>query len=74
MDHEQEGWNAYRLLVMDTMTKSANQLETINKRLARIEADIAGLQVKSGIWGAIAGVIATLAILLVAFASNAIGG
>jgi len=59
-------WHEYRRLVMDHMTKTDKKLEAISNRLSRIESELSELRVKSGVWGAIAGVVATISVILVA--------
>jgi hypothetical protein len=49
---------------MDHLDKTDAKLDSISLRLGRIESEIEGLKVKSGVWGAIAGVIATLGVIL----------
>ena len=62
--NEDHDWAQYRRLVMDHLDKTDAKLDSISLRLGRIESEIEGLKVKSGVWGAIAGVIATLGVIL----------
>lgn len=69
----QEGngsWMEYRRLVMDALDKTTRELSSINRRLGRIESEIAQLQVKSGVWGAVAGAVVTIALLLLGLAGK----
>jgi hypothetical protein len=69
----QEGngsWLEYRRLVMDALDKTTRELNSINRRLGRIESEIAQLQVKSGVWGAVAGAVVTIALLLLGLAGK----
>ena len=63
---EENGWYEYRRLVMDHMTRTDGKLDTISLRLQRIESDRDQLKVKSGVWGAVAGIITTVGALLIA--------
>jgi hypothetical protein len=62
-DHD---WREYRRLVMDHMSRTDGKLDAINGRLSRIESEIEGLKVKSGLWGAVAGIVTTVGAILAA--------
>jgi hypothetical protein len=63
-----DGWDEYRRLVLGEITRISTALDTMNVKLerfhtdeiAQLKVDIAMLQVKSGVWGAIAGVTVAL--------------
>lgn len=54
---EMNGWGKYSLLVMAKLDEHQKLLEGINSELTKIHVEIAMLKVKSGMWGALAGVI-----------------
>jgi hypothetical protein len=70
-----DGWDEYRRLVLGEITRISNALDTMNAKLerfhndeiAQLKVDIAMLQVKSGVWGAAAGVIVMLGALFLKY-------
>lgn len=66
MSSDEHSWDEYRRLVVAHMSSTDAKLDSINARLSSIEAEIATLKVKSGLWGAVAGAIATMGALLIA--------
>ena len=61
------GWNEYQKLVMATLEKHSEHLESITIALtdnsvehARIRGEVGALKVKASIWGAIAGAFPSL--------------
>lgn len=62
---ENNGWNEYRLLVIDRLDKVEQSQREILLALGKINGTIAQLQVKSGLWGVLGGVATVLGILLV---------
>ncbi len=62
------GWIEYRRQVLAELERLADATVRAEVRLAHIEADLSTLKVKSGIWGAVAGIIppAIMAILYMA--------
>ena len=73
---DNNGWNEWSRHVLaelhrlndciEAIPKSFNlKVDYINLALKRIEIDIAKLQVKSGVWGAIGGMIPVVIMLLV---------
>jgi len=66
-------WSSYRRLVVTGLEKIEHRLDNQDERLGRIENDLAQLKVKSGVWGAVAGVVATIGLLLAGLAVKLIG-
>lgn len=72
---DEESWPAYRHLVLSELQRLQSRDARIEERLEKIiraqealRIDIAGLQVRSGVWGAVAGlvpVLLALAMLLI---------
>lgn len=50
------GFNEYRMLILNELERDDKRLENIEKTLLSIQKEIVKLQMKSGIWGALAGV------------------
>lgn len=63
---EEHSWDEYRRLVVQHMSSTDSKLDGISARLSSIESELSALKVKSGIWGAVAGIITTLGALLIA--------
>lgn len=76
MTHDQgNGWGEYKRLILDTMRRLEEihdeheerdevRFSKINETLASIRADIASLKVRSGVWGAVAGAIPAIVVLV----------
>ena len=67
MPGENGSWEKYQKLVVHELERLNQCYETLNKRLGKIETDIAMLKVKSGAWGAIMGLITALGAILVKY-------
>lgn len=67
-------WSEYRRLVVNGLAKIEHRLDQQDERLGRIESDLAQLRVKSGVWGAVAGILATLGVVLAGYVSHLLGG
>jgi len=72
-DGEHSGkWEEHRMLVLSELTRlqerdnqTQDKLDAISKTLVGLRIDVARVQVKAGIWGALAGIIpVTLALVL----------
>lgn len=61
------GWDEYKRLVMDTLERMERLHESHGEALAAIRQDIASLKVRSGLWGAAAGAIPALVILVLIY-------
>lgn len=62
-------WHEYRRLVIAELTRINMTLEAIRIELNSAKTDIALLQLKSGAWGAIAGAVVALGIVLMRYVS-----
>jgi hypothetical protein len=59
------GWNEYKLLVLDQLTRVCTQVQDLERKMdafraddiANVKVEIALLKQKAGIWGAIAGLV-----------------
>ena len=56
-EEHQNGWNEYSKLVLAELVRADARLTAIEVGISNVRIDIARLQVKSGMWGAIAGLI-----------------
>lgn len=72
------GWDNYKLLVVDTLKRleqaaqdhdrrDDERFEKLHETLEGIRSDISSLKFRSGVWGALAGMIPALAVLLVLY-------
>ncbi len=50
-------WDQYKILVLNYMERIENQLADIQKSMNKVQIEVAMLQVKSGMWGALGGLI-----------------
>ena len=60
------GWDEYKRLVMNELEDLGSKFDKMQEDITTMREEVASLKVKSGIWGAIAGLIPTV-ILLVYF-------
>lgn len=68
LPEEAASWGEYRRLILSELERIGRDIETINKKLdglrqddlAQVRVDIAMLQVKSGVWGALSGLVVAL--------------
>lgn len=63
-DTDKDGWTEWRALVLRKLDAHREDLRDLRKDLAICRTDIAGLKIKSGVWGAMAGLIPVVAALL----------
>lgn len=63
-------WTEYRALVIAELTRINLTLEAIRSDLNMAKTDIALLQLKSSVWGAIAGAVVALGIILMRYVQN----
>ena len=65
MTHDTNGWSEYEKLVMATLERYQTWLGEINKKLEEMNAEIAKLKIKAGVWGALAGMIPVVITILI---------
>jgi hypothetical protein len=53
----QAGWGAYERLVLSKLDELGEDIKAMQKEQSRQSVEIAMLKVKSGLWGAVAGLI-----------------
>ncbi len=63
--NDNNGWNEWSRHVLAELKRQNDAIENIEKNLGKISIDIAMLQVKAGVWGAIAGMIPVIIALIV---------
>lgn len=74
------GWVEYRRLILSELERINAALHDINDKIddrlvnevAKLKVDIGMLQVRSGVWGAVAGIITTIAFIMAAMVSGSI--
>lgn len=66
-EYDGNGWPTYQKLVLAKLeglevgqTTNERRLEQVSVQLQRLEVEVAGLKVKAGVWGALAGTIPAL--------------
>jgi hypothetical protein len=72
-NNKDNDWNEYKELILSELERINKQLETINEKfenifleeIVKLKVDIAMLQIKSGIFGALTGAVTTLILFLV---------
>lgn len=60
-------WGRYSELVLQKLKDHEEVLKDINSALTEIHVEIAKLQIKSGVWGFLAGAIPVIVMLLLKF-------
>lgn len=58
--NEANGWSAYERLVMDKLRHLEAEVAALDEKLTLVRIDVAGLKVRAGVWGAIAGMVPAL--------------
>tara|TARA_B100001939_G_C16493916_1_gene426691 strand:+ start:222 stop:434 length:213 start_codon:yes stop_codon:yes gene_type:complete len=51
MDNDSGDWQEYQKYVLNELQRHNTLLERINDKLSKVDAEIATLKVKSGLWG-----------------------
>jgi len=64
MSENENGWNKYQELVLKSLDKHDLVLEKISDELTQIKVETGQLKVKAGLWGAVAGAIPALTVVL----------
>ena len=72
MPPETNGWNEWSNFVLKSLEDQNNGIKGIAKDISDIKTEIALLEFKSGVWGAIAGMIPVAITLIILFLSKAI--
>lgn len=67
------GWDVWKNHVLSEVTDNKSEHTQIREKLELIHKDIAGLKIKSGVWGAIGGAI-PFVLFVVAWAVKSILG
>lgn len=65
-----EGWPEYQRLVLKTLSDLTDGQQRVEDKLEALTIDVAMLKVKAGVWGAAAGMVPALAILLLGLAGG----
>ncbi len=63
--NEENGWKEHQRLVLSELKRQGNWLESLDRRMGDIRVEVAKLQVKSGLWGAVAGGVMTIIIIVI---------
>lgn len=58
MENLFSGFNEYRMLILNELERDDQRLSHIEETLVIIQKEIVKLQMKSGVWGALMGLIA----------------
>ena len=57
MPDSTNGWSEYRRLVLHELEKHSSWMGEMDDKIDRLRTDISTLKVKSGLWGAAAGIV-----------------
>jgi hypothetical protein len=57
-DWKEDGWREYQRLVLAELARHNAWLAALDRKLDEIRVEIAALKVRSGLWGAVAGLVA----------------
>jgi hypothetical protein len=68
--NEPNGWSAYERLVMDKLDTLEERVDALDEKLTLVRIDVAGLKVRAGVWGAVAGMIPALVTSLAVLAGS----
>ena len=64
MPPEADGWNEYQKLVLSELARLNKGIEALKGKVGEMAVEIAVLKTKASMWGALAGVGATVVIML----------
>jgi hypothetical protein len=70
----ENGWEKYQKQVLNELEDLNNDLRALTKSVIDLRVEMAGLQVKAGMWGAIAGGIPALVAVLAVLWHHFAGG
>ena len=62
--NEANGWQEMKRLILFRLDEQGRELRCVSDRLARIEAAVAALKIKAGLWGGLAGLGAALGVFV----------
>jgi hypothetical protein len=62
---EPNGWNEWSKFVLKELERLNTCYNALDSKVSKIQTEIAMLKVKSGVWGAVAGIIAVVVAVLV---------
>jgi len=65
MADPKNGWNEWSKHVLLELERLDESIKTMDDHVKRMHVDLATLKVKSGVWGALAGLIPAVAALLI---------
>lgn len=60
IDPRDRDWDAYRLLVITSLTALQSDMQSLRNEMYSMSGKIQSLEVKAGVWGLIAGAVPTL--------------
>ena len=69
---DDDGWNEWREFVLDKLKVLEGQYQGLDHKMDKLIMDVAGLKVKAGIWGLIAGAIPVVLGLAIVFIAGKI--
>lgn len=58
------GWSAYEKLVLGEIAALKAEVQAIDEKVTLLRIDVAQLKVKAGVWGAVAGLIPGVVMVL----------
>jgi len=64
---DKENWTQWSKYVIITIDEIKSDIKSLNNKVENISNDIASLQVKAGFWGALAGMIPVLILILIKY-------
>jgi len=70
MAPDTNGWSKAELYVMDKLDTHTQILIKMDTKQDRMSEDLAGLKVKAGIWGAMAGILAGIGVAIMSWFSK----
>jgi len=69
-DERHASWTEYRRLVISELERINVSLDKLNAELSSMKTDIALLQLKASVWGAVSGAVVAVGIILMRFIST----
>ena len=61
---DSNGWREYQRLVLDKLESLEEHGRALDEKVTKLRVEVAALKVKSGLWGALAGLLPAIGILL----------